>query len=126
MIKDNHIALAGGIKEAVKRARAFAGHMTVLEIEVDDLAQVEEAIEAKPDALPDALLLDNMSLENMAQAVKLAQGKCVLEASGNMDMERVAAVAQTGIDLISASRLTMSAPALDLGLDIEVRPASPR
>jgi nicotinate-nucleotide pyrophosphorylase (carboxylating) len=113
LIKDNHIAAAGGIAEALRAAKKHAGHMLALEIEVDSLAQLEQAL---PFA-PHAVLLDNFSLEDLRTAVALASGKTVLEASGGVTLETVRAIAETGVDVISAGALTHSAPALDIGLD---------
>jgi len=113
LIKDNHIAAAGGVGSAIARARAYAGHLTAIEIEVDTLAQLEEAI---PYA-PSAILLDNFSLADMGTAVARMGGKIPLEASGGVSLENVRAIAETGVDVISVGALTHSAPALDIGLD---------
>jgi nicotinate-nucleotide pyrophosphorylase (carboxylating) len=113
LIKDNHIAACGSVGEALRRARAAAGHMMVIEVEVDSLAQLEEAL---PHA-PDVILLDNFSLEDLRAAVGLAKGRALLEASGRVQFETVRAIAQTGVDVISAGALTHSAPAFDIGLD---------
>lgn len=116
LIKDNHLALAGSIRAAVGAVRERVGHMVKIEVEVDTLDQLREALE-----LPiDAVLLDNMSPEQLAQAVALAGGRVLTEASGTITAERVAAVAASGVDLISSGWITHSAPALDLGLDVEV------
>lgn len=114
LIKDNHIAIAGGVALAISRARAFAGHMVKIEVEVDTLAQLEEALAAKPDAI----LLDNMALETLRRAVAMVAGKVPLEASGNVTLATIAAIAETGVDFISSGWITHSAPILDLGLDI--------
>jgi nicotinate-nucleotide pyrophosphorylase (carboxylating) len=113
LIKDNHIAAAGGIKPAVERASAGTAHMVKIEVEVDTLAQLEEALSIGVDTI----LLDNMSIENLKQAVTLAKGRTVLEASGNITHETVAAVAATGVDYISSGAITHSAPNLDVALD---------
>jgi nicotinate-nucleotide pyrophosphorylase (carboxylating) len=113
LIKDNHIAAAGGVAEALSAAKAHAGHMLALEIEVDSLAQLDEAL---PFA-PHAVLLDNFSLDDLRAAVALAGGKTILEASGGVTLGTVRAIAETGVDVISAGALTHSAPALDIGLD---------
>lgn len=113
LIKDNHIAAAGSVAEALRRAKQAAGHMRVIEVEVDGLAQLEQAL---PFA-PHAVLLDNFSLPNLRLAVALAKGRVVLEASGGVSLESVRAIAETGVDVISVGALTHSAPALDIGLD---------
>ncbi len=116
LIKDNHIAVAGGVRAAIEAARAFAGHLVKVEVEVDTLAQLREALEARPDVV----MLDNMAPETLRQAVAIANGAVVLEASGGVTLETVAAIAETGVDLISAGWITHSAPVLDLGLDIVI------
>jgi nicotinate-nucleotide pyrophosphorylase (carboxylating) len=113
MIKDNHILAAGGISAAVARLRAGLGHMVKIEVEVDRLEQLEEALALNIDAI----LLDNMSLDDMRRAVGLAKGKAVLEASGNVTLATVRAIAETGVDYISSGAITHSAPNLDIGLD---------
>jgi nicotinate-nucleotide pyrophosphorylase (carboxylating) len=113
MIKDNHIQAAGGIAAAVKRLRAGLGHMVKVEVEVDGLAQLEEALREGVDTI----LLDNMSLEDLRRAVTLAKDKAVLEASGNVTLSSVRAIAETGVDYISSGAITHSAPNLDIGLD---------
>lgn len=117
LIKDNHIAVAGGVGEAIHRARAFAGHLVKIEVEVDDLKQLAEAIAAGPDVV----LLDNMKPKILREAVGLVGGRMKTEASGGITTETVAAVAETGVDYISSGWITHSAPALDLGLDIAIR-----
>ena len=117
LIKDNHIAVAGGVGAAVERARAFAGILVKIEIEVDTLDQLGEALAAGADVV----LLDNMPPELLAQAVAINQGRAVLEASGNVTLDSVAAIAATGVDFISSGWITHSAPILDLGLDIEIK-----
>ncbi len=113
MVKDNHVQAAGGITAAVRRLRAGLGHMVKLEVEVDSLAQLEEALREGVDTI----LLDNMSIEDMRRAVALAAGKAVLEASGNVSLASVRAIAETGVDYISSGAITHSAPNLDIGLD---------
>ena len=113
MIKDNHIQAAGGIAPAVARLRAGLGHMVRTEVEVDRLEQLEEALANGVDTI----LLDNMPLDDMRRAAALAKGKAVLEASGNVTLETVRAIAETGVDYISSGALTHSAPNLDVGLD---------
>ncbi|MDX2288950.1 MAG: carboxylating nicotinate-nucleotide diphosphorylase [Hyphomicrobiaceae bacterium] len=113
LIKDNHIAACGSLGAAVAAARAHAGHLVKIEVEVDTLAQLEAAL-----AFPiDAILLDNMSPDTLRQAVAMAKGRVLLEASGGVNLETVRAIADTGVDLISVGALTHSAPVLDLGLD---------
>lgn len=113
LIKDNHIAAAGTIANAMQRARAAAAHLTCIEIEVDTLDQLKQAL---PHA-PSAILLDNFSLADLRTAVKLAKGQTLLEASGGITIENVFAVAETGVDVISIGALTHSARSLDVGLD---------
>jgi nicotinate-nucleotide pyrophosphorylase (carboxylating) len=113
LIKDNHIAIAGGIHLAVERARAHAGHLVKIEVEVDTLAQLDEALALDVDAV----LLDNMSLDHLAQAVRMADSRVVTEASGRITPATAPAIAATGVDLISVGWLTHSAPILDIGLD---------
>ena len=114
LIKDNHIALAGGVRPALERARAHAGHLVKIEIEVDTLDQLAEALAVGVDAV----LLDNMSPQTLRRAVAMVDGRAVTEASGGISPETIAAVAATGVDLISSGWITHSAPILDLGLDI--------
>ena len=113
LIKDNHIAACGGIGPALQRARAAAGHLVRIEIEVDTLGQLDEALPYGPDVI----MLDNFSLDDLRTAVALAKGKVMLEASGGVTLETVRAIAQTGVDVISSGALTHSAPVLDIGLD---------
>jgi nicotinate-nucleotide pyrophosphorylase (carboxylating) len=113
MVKDNHVQAAGGITPAVARLRAGLGHMVKIEVEVDRLEQLEEALREGVDTI----LLDNMSLDDMRRAVTLAKGKAVLEASGNVTLQTVRAIAETGVDYISSGAITHSAPNLDIGLD---------
>ena len=115
MIKDNHIAAAGGIPEALRAARAAIGHLVKIEIEVDDLAGLDQALAAGADVV----LLDNMSTEDLVRAVEVNAGRAVLEASGNVTLETVRSIAETGVDVISSGWITHSAPNLDLGLDFQ-------
>jgi nicotinate-nucleotide pyrophosphorylase (carboxylating) len=115
LIKDNHIAAAGGVGPALKRARAAVGHLRAIEIEVDRLDQIHEAMPFKPDAI----LLDNMSTELLSEAVALIAGRAKTEASGGVRLDTVKAIAATGVDFISAGALTHSAVNLDVGLDYE-------
>jgi nicotinate-nucleotide pyrophosphorylase (carboxylating) len=114
LIKDNHIALAGGVRAALDRAKRHAGHLVKVELEVDTLDQLAEALEVGVDAV----LLDNMTPEEMRRAVAMIDGRAVTEASGRITLETAPAVAATGVDLISCGWITHSAPILDLGLDI--------
>ncbi len=113
LIKDNHIVAAGGISKAVTAARAAAGHMVKIEVEVDTLEQLDEVLKHKVDAV----LLDNMTPDQLRTAVKLVAGRCLTEASGGVNLETVRAIAETGVDMISVGALTHSASVLDLGLD---------
>ena len=113
LIKDNHIALAGNIRTAIERAKAHVGHLVKVEVEVDTLAQLEEAL-----ALGiDAVLLDNMTVDDLRQAVAMASGKVITEASGRITATTAPAIAATGVDLISVGWVTHSSAALDIGLD---------
>jgi nicotinate-nucleotide pyrophosphorylase (carboxylating) len=116
LIKDNHVAIAGGVAEAIRRVRAHVGHMVKIEVEVDTLAQLEEALGARVDAV----LLDNMSLDDLRRAVTMIGGRAISEASGRITPETAPAIAATGVDLISVGWLTHSAPILDIGLDAKV------
>jgi nicotinate-nucleotide pyrophosphorylase (carboxylating) len=127
LIKDNHIAVSGGVGFAIAAARSYAGHLVKIEVEVDSLNQMREALEAGPDVI----LLDNMSPERLAEAVAInrahhrqtpdtyaaAKGRVILEASGNVTLETIRAIAETGVDYISTSKITMAAPTMDIGLD---------
>jgi nicotinate-nucleotide pyrophosphorylase (carboxylating) len=113
LIKDNHVAVAGGIRPAIERAKRAVGHLVKIEVEVDSLAQLEEALAMGADAV----LLDNMTVDQMREAVKRVDGRMLTEASGGITPESVGAIAATGVDLISSGWITHSAPALDLGLD---------
>ncbi|KJS26110.1 MAG: nicotinate-nucleotide pyrophosphorylase [Hyphomonadaceae bacterium BRH_c29] len=115
LIKDNHIAACGGsVSTAMERAKAYAGHLRMIEIEVDSLDQLKEALPHGPHAV----LLDNMTTDMLREAVAIAGGKVVLEASGGVNLNTVAAIAETGVNFISVGALTHSAPNLDLGMDV--------
>ncbi len=113
LIKDNHLVAAGGIKAAVERVRAHTGHMLKVEVEVDNLDQLQEALSLGVDTI----LLDNMAPGDLRRAVALTNGRAVLEASGNITLATVRAVAETGVDYISSGAITHSAPNLDVALD---------
>ena len=115
LIKDNHLALAGSVTEAVRRVRARVGHLVSVEVEVDTLEQLEELLCL--DRAVDAVLMDNMEPSVLAQAVELVDGRMVTEASGRVTAATAPALAETGVDLISVGWITHSAPVLDLGLD---------
>lgn len=114
LIKDNHVALAGGLRLAVERARAGVGHLVKIELEVDSLDQLREALDLRVDAV----LLDNMSLDELREAVRLVGKRALTEASGGIRPETAAAIAATGVDLLSVGWLTHSSPALDVALDV--------
>lgn len=114
LIKDNHIAAAGSVWEAVTRARRLAPHTLRVEVEVTTLAELDEALQARPDVI----LLDNMDLETLAQAVEIVGGRALTEASGGVTEETLPDIARTGVDLISMGALTHSARAVDLSMDI--------
>lgn len=116
LIKDNHVALAGGVAEAVDRVRKRAGHMVKIQVEVDTLEQLDTLIPLGVDAV----MLDNMDNATMRQAVNKVAGRMLVEASGGITPETVAAVAATGVNLISSGALTHSVKALDIGLDIDI------
>ena len=116
LIKDNHIAVAGSVAQAIRQARAFVGHLVKIEIEVDTLDQLREAMTEAPDAV----LLDNMKPDVLRQAVAIVAGRATTEASGGVVPETVAAIAESGVDLISTGWITHSSPVLDIGLDIDV------
>ncbi|THD71248.1 MAG: carboxylating nicotinate-nucleotide diphosphorylase [Bradyrhizobium sp.] len=116
LIKDNHIAVAGGVRPVLERARAHAGHLVKIEIEVDTLAQLREVLDT---GLADVVLLDNMDVATLAEAVKLAAGRVVLEASGGVTQGSIAKIAATGVDYASSGALTHSAPNFDVALDID-------
>lgn len=116
LIKDNHIAMAGGIGPALQAARKTAGHTVKIEIEVDTLDQLGEVLALD---IADIVMLDNMAPETMARAVARAAGRVTLEASGGVTLEKIPAIAATGVDLISSGFITHSAPNLDIGLDFK-------
>ncbi|MFZ3007595.1 MAG: carboxylating nicotinate-nucleotide diphosphorylase [Phenylobacterium sp.] len=113
LIKDNHVAACGGVANALKRARAFAGHLTKVELEVDSLEQLAQALPHGADVI----MLDNFSPDDLKKAVAMAGDKVVLEASGGVNLQTVRAIAQSGVQVISVGALTHSAPVLDIGLD---------
>jgi nicotinate-nucleotide pyrophosphorylase (carboxylating) len=117
LIKDNHIAVAGGVRPVLERARANAGHLVKIEIEVDTLDQLRDVLDT---GLADVVLLDNMSPADMRKAVEMSNRRVVLEASGGITLESIAEVAATGVDYASSGWITHSAPALDVALDIEI------
>ncbi len=117
LIKDNHIAVAGGVRAVLERAKAVAGHLVKIEIEVDTLEQLKEVLEV---GLADAVLLDNMSPATMKKAVEMVAGRLVIEASGGITHESAAAIAESGVDYLSSGAITHSSPNLDVGLDIEI------
>jgi nicotinate-nucleotide pyrophosphorylase (carboxylating) len=114
LIKDNHIAIAGGVRPALERARANVGHLVKIEIEVDTLDQLDEVLEVGTDAI----LLDNMSPDTLSEAVRRVNQRAITEASGRITVATAPAIAATGVDLISTGWITHSAPILDLGLDV--------
>jgi len=114
LIKDNHIAVAGGIKSAVNSVRKQISHTIKIEVEVENLSQLQEALEMKVDII----MLDNMDLDTMKEAVKMAKGKAIIEASGGITLEKVRKIAQTGVDLISIGVLTHSVKSLDISMEI--------
>jgi nicotinate-nucleotide pyrophosphorylase (carboxylating) len=116
LIKDNHIAVAGGVAAAIRKARAAVGSNARIEVEVGSLAELAEAMTETPDIV----MLDNMSLDDMREAVSIVAGRAVTEASGNVTLATVAAIAETGVDTISSGWITHSAPALDIALDVVV------
>ncbi|RVQ70885.1 carboxylating nicotinate-nucleotide diphosphorylase [Sinorhizobium medicae] len=130
LIKDNHIAVSGGVAGAIRAARAYCGHLVKVEAEVDGLAQLREALTAAPDVI----LLDNMGPELLGEAVAINAAhwgltsasyagdlrRTRLEASGNVRIETIRAIAETGVDYISTSKITMAAPTLDIGLDVSI------
>jgi nicotinate-nucleotide pyrophosphorylase (carboxylating) len=113
LIKDNHVAACGGVGEALRRARAAAGHLTKIEVEVDSLDQLREALPHRPDVI----MLDNFTPDQIRQAVAITAGQVVLEASGGVNLQTVRGIAEAGPQVISVGALTHSAPVLDIGLD---------
>jgi nicotinate-nucleotide pyrophosphorylase (carboxylating) len=120
LIKDNHIVAAGGIAQAIERARAYAPHTSRIELEVDTLEQLDAALAARAEII----LLDNFDSASLAEAVKRAQGRAILEVSGGITVSRVAELGKLGIDVASVGALTHSAPAADIGLDLSLLSAS--
>jgi nicotinate-nucleotide pyrophosphorylase (carboxylating) len=116
LIKDNHVAVAGGVRPVLERARSRVGHLVKVEIEVDTLAQLREVLDT---GMADVVLLDNMDDADLTKAVKLAQGRVVLEASGGVTVDSIAQIAMTGVDYVSCGALTHSAPNFDVAIDIE-------
>jgi nicotinate-nucleotide pyrophosphorylase (carboxylating) len=116
LIKDNHIAVAGGVVPALRAAKAHVGHLVKIEIEVDTLDQLREVLTEGADAV----LLDNMAPETLREAAALIAGRMVCEASGGVSLDTIATIAETGVDLVSVGALTHSARVLDLGLDIDI------
>jgi nicotinate-nucleotide pyrophosphorylase (carboxylating) len=116
LIKDNHIAVAGGVRAVLQRARAHTGHLVKIEIEVDTLDQLREVLDT---GLADVVLLDNMDIATLTEAAKMAQGRVILEASGGVTLDSIAKIATTGVDYVSSGALTHSAPNFDVALDIE-------
>ncbi|MGQ4806886.1 putative nicotinate-nucleotide pyrophosphorylase [carboxylating] [Candidatus Entotheonellaceae bacterium PAL068K] len=116
LIKDNHLVVAGSVAEAVRRVRSAVGHLVKIEVEMDTLSQLEEALSCEIDAV----LLDNMAPPQLKEAVELVDGRVITEASGGISLETARDVAAAGVDLLSAGWLTHSAPALDIGLDLSV------
>jgi nicotinate-nucleotide pyrophosphorylase (carboxylating) len=119
LIKDNHIVAVGGIKQAVEMARRHSHHLLKIEVEVETLDQVEEALQAGAEVI----MLDNMSPTMLAEAVTLIRGRAIVEASGGISLESVVDVARTGVDLISVGRLTHSAPAADIHVEFDISTA---
>jgi nicotinate-nucleotide pyrophosphorylase (carboxylating) len=117
LLKDNHIVVAGGIRPAVEAAKAALGHMVKVEVEVDRIDQLGEALSAGADAI----LLDNMTPAQMREAVRIVGGRAIVEASGRITAETAPAIAATGVDVISCGWITHSAPILDIGLDFDSR-----
>lgn len=117
LIKDNHIAVCGSIKAAVERAQKSCPTLTKIEVECDTLEQVQEALDARADCI----LLDNMTNDQMREAVRMAGGRVPLEASGGVRLETIRGIAETGVDFVSVGRITQSAPAVDIGLDAVIR-----
>jgi nicotinate-nucleotide pyrophosphorylase (carboxylating) len=116
LIKDNHIAVAGGVKAVLERARAHVGHLVKIEIEVDTLGQLREVLAT---GLADVVMLDNMDIPTLREAVTIADGRVVLEVSGGVTLSSIAEIATTGVDYVSSGALTHSAPNFDVALDID-------
>jgi nicotinate-nucleotide pyrophosphorylase (carboxylating) len=115
LIKDNHIAMAGGVRNAIRSAKQSIGHTVKLEVEVDTLSQLDEVL----DEGVDIVMLDNMSIDDMTTAVARVAGRALVEASGGVTLDRIPAIAATGVDLISSGAITHSAPNFDVGLDFK-------
>lgn len=115
LIKDNHIAICGGITKALQSAKLNNPHYAKIEIECDTLDQVSESINQGADII----MLDNMSIEQILQAIKIIDKRAIIEASGNVSLETIEAIAKTGVDMISVGKITHSAPSIDIGLDIK-------
>jgi nicotinate-nucleotide pyrophosphorylase (carboxylating) len=115
LIKDNHIAVAGGISAVLTRAKQAAGHLVKIEIEVDSLEQLEEVLQV---GLADVVLIDNFDLDSMRKAITMVAGRLVIEASGGITLDTAAAIAETGVDYLSSGALTHSVRSLDIGLDV--------
>ena len=115
LIKDNHIAIIGSVSKALEHVRNKIGHMVKISVEVDSLALFEEALSHEPDVI----LLDNMNIKDMREAVRLCANRLILEASGNVTLENVREIAETGVDIISVGALTHSARCLDIGFDFK-------
>ena len=118
LIKDNHIALCGGIEAAIRRARENSGHSLKIEVECDTLEQVEIAAQSGADII----LLDNMKPDTLKRAVAIINQRALSEASGGVNLDTVRAIAQSGVDIISVGALTHGARSLDIGLDVEISP----
>jgi nicotinate-nucleotide pyrophosphorylase (carboxylating) len=117
LIKDNHLAVAGSVREALRRATEHRGHLVKIELEVDTLEQLDEALTLLPTHPIDAVLLDNMDVDTLRKAVGKVAGRLTTEASGGISLANIAAIAATGVDVISTGAITHSAPILDIGLD---------
>jgi nicotinate-nucleotide pyrophosphorylase (carboxylating) len=117
LIKDNHIAVAGGVRAVLERAKAVAGHLVKVEIEVDTLEQLQTVLDV---GLADVVLLDNMAPATMKKAVAMVAGRLVIEASGGITLDTAKAIAESGVDYLSSGAITHSSPNLDVGLDIEI------
>lgn len=115
LIKDNHIAVCGSISKAIEKAKKYNAHYSKIEIECDNLKQVEEAINVGVDII----MLDNMSIKEIKESLAIIDGKAIVEVSGNVSLESVKEIAETGVDIISVGKITHSAAAVDIGLDIE-------
>ncbi|NTV43322.1 MAG: nicotinate-nucleotide diphosphorylase (carboxylating), partial [Syntrophobacteraceae bacterium] len=117
LIKDNHVAASGGIRRAVEKAREHAGHLLKVEVEVESIEELREALDARADII----LLDNFSLDKLREAVRINGGRAILEASGGVKLETVRAFAETGVDFVSCGALTHSARAIDISMELRGR-----